>query len=148
MRVTRHIDEVAHSRLPATLAGVRIRRSHTALFAHIDWNGTRVGDIAERAQSTKQAVSELIMELVAMGVLEKIVDPKDQRARLVRFTELGQRGILHGLSVLREIEAEIAAELRAPAMSAWADTLMRVEAITEKLKTEGGGGRRSKEPTR
>jgi DNA-binding MarR family transcriptional regulator len=49
---------------------------------------------------TKQAVSQLVDDLEAMEVLERVVDPDDARARRVRFTSRGRAGLLDGLAVL------------------------------------------------
>jgi DNA-binding MarR family transcriptional regulator len=53
-------------------------------------------------------VSQLIAELEWWGVVEQVADPRDGRAKLVRFTAKGEQGLLQGLSVLRELEQELA----------------------------------------
>ena len=51
-----------------TEIGVRgIRPSHTALFPHIDVKGTRLTEIAKRAEISKQAVGVLVQEMEEMG---------------------------------------------------------------------------------
>ena len=42
-----------------------------------------------------------------MGFLERVADPKDARAKLVRYSKKGQAAMLEGLQVLGEIEAEM-----------------------------------------
>ena len=51
--------------------------------------------------------------LVVLGALPRAPDPADGRARLVRFAvgPDGRSGLLHGLALLGELEAELAAEL-------------------------------------
>jgi DNA-binding MarR family transcriptional regulator len=44
----------------------------------------------------------------AMGVVERVPDPEDGRARLVRFTKAGRKALLDGISILRGLEAELA----------------------------------------
>jgi hypothetical protein len=46
----------------------RLRRSHTSLLPHIDLGGTRVTDLAERLGVSKQAASQLVDDLEAIGV--------------------------------------------------------------------------------
>ena len=93
--------------------GMAIRPAHTALFPHIDLSGTRQTALASRMGVSKQAVGQLVSELEQMGALERVPDPSDGRARLVRFAagEAGPHPILAGLAVLGEVEAELAAEL-------------------------------------
>ena len=62
-----------------------IRPAHTALFPHIDLSGTRQTALARRMGVSKQAVGQLVSELEQMGALERVPDPSDGRARLVRF---------------------------------------------------------------
>ena len=107
-RAARLLDEEALRRVAAKPGRPRLRRAHTSLFPHIDLDGTRVTDLAERLGVTKQAVSQLVADLEDLGVLERAVDPADARARLVRFTARGRAGLLDGLATLRELEAECA----------------------------------------
>ncbi len=95
--------------------GADVRAAHAALFPHIDLEGTRLTEIARRAGVTKQAVGPLIDDLEAMGALERVRDPSDGRARLVRFAQRpdGEHSILAGLRVLGRLEAELAEELGA-----------------------------------
>jgi len=84
-----------------------LRPSHTALFPHIDFEGVRITTLAERVGISKQAVSQLIGDLEQRGTVELNADPSDGRAKLVRYTKRGQRELLEGLQLLREIELEI-----------------------------------------
>jgi DNA-binding MarR family transcriptional regulator len=84
------------------------RTAHTTLLPHIDLEGTRLTDLARRLGVTKQATGQLVDELVEMGVLERGPDPLDARAKLVRFSKQGRAGLLEGLSVLSELEEEVA----------------------------------------
>jgi DNA-binding MarR family transcriptional regulator len=84
-----------------------IRVAHTTLLPHVDLEGTRLTDLASRLGVTKQAAGQLVDELVEMNVLERVPDPADARAKLVRFSARGRAGILEGLAVLREMEKGI-----------------------------------------
>jgi DNA-binding MarR family transcriptional regulator len=88
-----------------------VRGSHTALLPHIDLEGTRTTEIARRMGVTKQAVNQALGEIEAMGLVKRIPDPSDGRAKLVRFTTKGRRELLLGLQVLAEIEVELASSI-------------------------------------
>src|SRR4051794_4665883 len=84
-----------------------VRVAHTTLLPHVDLEGTRLTDLAERLGVTKQAAGQLVDELVEMNLLERVADPADARAKLVRFSARGRAALFEGLSVLREIETGI-----------------------------------------
>lgn len=86
-----------------------VRVAHTTLLPHVDLDGTRLTDLADRLGVTKQAAGQLVDELVEMNLLERVTDPADARAKLVRFSPRGRAAIFEGLGVLREIEAGISA---------------------------------------
>jgi DNA-binding MarR family transcriptional regulator len=107
LKCARLLDERAVERVRAAGAP-RLRPAHTRLLPHIDPDGTRLTDLARRLGITKQAVGQLVGDLVEMGTLSLEPDPLDGRARRVQFTERGMKAIAHGLGVLAEIEAELA----------------------------------------
>ncbi len=125
-KAARLLDEEALRRVALRKDAPRLRRSHTALLPHIDLGGTRVSVLAERLGVSKQAVSELIDELESAGVLRRTADPTDARARLVSFTPKGRDGLLEGIEVLRELEAEIARSIGAPMLQGLRAALLRI----------------------
>src|SRR5688572_1477271 len=73
-KASRLLDESALARVAARTGGPRLRRSHTGLFPHIDLQGTRITDLAERLGVTKQAVSQLVDDLEQLGILARTSD--------------------------------------------------------------------------
>jgi DNA-binding MarR family transcriptional regulator len=76
------------------------------VFARIDPDGTRVTDLAERAQITKQTVGFLVDQLERTGYVRRVPDPRDARARLVQIAERGRAAT----EVARRTEAAVEAE--------------------------------------
>jgi len=107
LKSARLLDERALGRINRQGRGVVLRPAHTSLLPHIDRQGTRLTELARRLGVTKQAVGQLVGDLESMGALQRVDDPEDGRAKLVRFTDKGLAAIHHGLSVLREIESEL-----------------------------------------
>ncbi len=101
-RCARRVNERCLEAVRAEL-GVPIRPAHTALFPHLDLDGTRQTALAARLGVSKQAVGQLVDELVSMGVLERVPDPADGRARLVRFVG-GREGLMSGVAALSRAE--------------------------------------------
>lgn len=110
MRTARLFNEESLARVRAA-TGHPVQPAHVALFPHIDLGGTRATEIAARMGVTKQAVGPYIRDLVAWGFLERVPDPADGRASLLRFSEQEGRTLLDGLGVLFEVEQALAASL-------------------------------------
>ena len=110
IRTARLFNERAVARGRA-LRGLDLRPAHTALFPHLSLEGTRMTALASAMGISKQAVGQLVTELEQAGVLCRVPDPSDGRAKLVRFTTAGYSAVLAGFGVLHEIEEELAAEL-------------------------------------
>jgi DNA-binding MarR family transcriptional regulator len=84
-----------------------VRYAHGSVFQFLDDAGTRVSVLAERAQITKQAMAQLVAHLEAHGYVERVPDPSDRRAKLVRTTARGREVF----GVVREVLAEVDARL-------------------------------------
>jgi DNA-binding MarR family transcriptional regulator len=84
-----------------------VREGHGCVFGFIDLeNGSRLTDLAERARLTKQAVGEAVAELERLGYVERVPDPEDGRAKIIRLTGRGQAAAGTGRRLFAEIEAE------------------------------------------
>ena len=110
MRAARLYNERAVARVQRQREP-RLRLAHTQLFPHLSAAGVRPTALARRLGISKQAVSPLVDDLLAWGLVERVDDPGDRRAWLIRLTPAGVAAILDGLTVLRGIEAELEAEL-------------------------------------
>ncbi len=103
LAATRRFDEELTARLHAR--GYRdIRPAHSALFAHLDREGTRPSELARRAGMTKQSMGELIADLEANGYVVRRADPSDRRAKVVVLTEAGVRLDREAARTIGEIE--------------------------------------------
>jgi DNA-binding MarR family transcriptional regulator len=83
-----------------------VRPPHGNVFQYLDDDGTRVSDLAQRAQITKQSMAELVAHLERHGYVERVPDPGDRRAKLVRATGRGREVFAIAREVTVEIEAE------------------------------------------
>jgi len=83
-----------------------IRPAHGALAQHIGDRGSRITDLAQLAQVTKPTVVYLVNELGRLGYVERIPDPADGRAKLVRLTERGRRAQQAARELVAQIEED------------------------------------------
>lgn len=130
-KAARLLDERALERVAQRKGRPRLRRSHTSLLPHIDLEGTRITDLAERLGVTKQAASQLVDDLEAVGVLAREPDPDDARARRVVFTRLGREGLLEGLALLRDMESELARSIGDDSMAGLRRALVAILATLQ-----------------
>lgn len=63
-----------------------ITLAQARIASRIGPDGTRVGELAEQARVTKQTAGFLVEQLETAGYVERVRDPADGRARLVRLT--------------------------------------------------------------
>jgi DNA-binding MarR family transcriptional regulator len=131
-KAARLLNERAIARVEPEAGAPRLRPAHTSLFPHIDLAGTRLTELARRLGISKQAVGQLVDELEQMGAIERIPDPEDGRAKLIRFSRRPGRSLLDGLAHLRTIEAELAGELGPDRMQALHEGLTALLAVLER----------------
>lgn len=82
-----------------------IRPSHSvSVLRTVDPEGTRPGELARRAGVTPQAMAEFVRHLEARGYVERVPDPTDGRARLVRLTARGREASAAAHVVFTAIE--------------------------------------------
>jgi DNA-binding MarR family transcriptional regulator len=90
----------------SVLAPACIRPAHGNVMQFLDDDGTTVSGLAQRAQITKQSMAELVEHLERLGYVERVPDPSDRRAKLVRATPRGRQLYAIAREVVVEIEAE------------------------------------------
>jgi DNA-binding MarR family transcriptional regulator len=88
-------------------SGYPQKPSHSAVFAQISAQGSRLTDLARGAGMTPQAMGELVDELVALGYVERRADPTDRRAKLIMLTPRGRDCIAAGIATIADIEDRI-----------------------------------------
>ena len=83
-----------------------LRPAHTAVFQHIKAEGSRLSELAERAQMTKQSMGYLVDYLEEHEYVERRADPTDRRASLIFLTDRGWAEVHEALSIIAGIEQE------------------------------------------
>lgn len=111
-----------------------LRPAHLVVFQHIDPDGSRVTAMAARAQMTKPSMSYLVDELERRGYVERVDDPVDGRARLVRLTERGWMQVRDALMIIATMEEHLAARLGARRWATLRTLLGDVHAATREWR--------------
>lgn len=102
------------------------RPAHDAVFANVPPEGIRLTDLADRAGMSKQAMSELVVDLERMGYVSRRSDPVDGRARLISFTDRGWAAVGTALDAFGAIETELAGQVGARRLRELRRTLLEV----------------------
>jgi DNA-binding MarR family transcriptional regulator len=83
-----------------------VRAAHSCVFRFLEPGGVRLRDLADRAGMTPQSVGEHVDELERVGYVERVPDPGDRRAKLIRPTARGTAAMQAAVDALRAIERE------------------------------------------
>ncbi|WP_194894306.1 MarR family winged helix-turn-helix transcriptional regulator [Catenulispora pinisilvae] len=76
------------------------------VFQRVAPDGSRLKDLADQAQMTKQSASVMVDQLEHLGYVRRTPDPTDGRARLIVIEERGRRAVKVAMDTLDEIYAE------------------------------------------
>lgn len=87
------------------------RLTHLNLTRNLDATGTRMTELARRAGVTKQAIGELIVQCEELGLIRRVPDLTDARAKLVKFTAQGLKWLEAFRVALEQAEREMQEEL-------------------------------------
>ncbi len=109
-----------------------LRPAHFVVFQHMRPEGVRLTELAEAAQITKQSMGYLVDYLEREGYTERVPDPTDGRARVIRLTERGKDVERTAREIIRNIEAEWSDRLGEQRMGQLRETLRDLAAMLER----------------
>ena len=85
----------------------QLSASHIHITRHLALEGSRLTELAQRAHMSKQAMSKLVDHCEAWGLVTRLSDDRDARARCIVFTPVG----LSWLQAYRQAVTQAQAEL-------------------------------------
>ncbi len=88
--------------------------------------GTPQKRLVERSGLTKQAVQQLVDDLEAAGIVQRVPDPRDKRAKIIRYTDKGKAALRDGTRIKRRIEARMTESLGKAGMTQLRANLSRI----------------------
>src|ERR687884_1621690 len=103
----------------------------TNLFHHLREGGLRLTELAERTHTTKQAMRYTINQLEAAGYVERVPDPTDGRAKIIRLTERGWEGRRVADEIIASIEHECVQKLGEERMGQFEALMKEVSRVLE-----------------
>lgn len=100
-----------------------LRPTHGCAFRFIGPEGLRLTDLARLADITKQSAGEIVSDLERSGYVERVPDPADKRAKLIRLTKRGEDAQQVGFALLAELEQRWSERYGAERIAALRETL-------------------------
>lgn len=94
-------------------ARAQISAAHIHITRHLELQGSRLTDLAQRAGMSKQAMGDLVDQCAAWGLVTREPDPRDARARIVQFTPTGLLWLQAFKDAVAQAEREFRAEVGA-----------------------------------
>ena len=107
----------------------RVRRTHFNVLRHVDAEGTRMVDLAMRANLTKAAMTGLVRDCEAMGLVTTRPDPNDGRARLVAFAPEGDAFMRFMHDTVQGMERRLRDQLGSAAYDTLRAALLRLSGM-------------------
>ncbi|GAA6142223.1 MarR family winged helix-turn-helix transcriptional regulator [Hydrogenophaga sp. 5NK40-0174] len=92
-------------------ARAQVGAAHVHITRHLDLKGSRLSELAQRADMTKQAMGDLVDQCEAWGLVERRPDPTDGRARVIIFTDTGLAWLNAFRKAVKQAEAEFAEQV-------------------------------------
>lgn len=105
--------------------------AQSRLVARIGPDGTRLTELAEAAQVTKQTAGFLVDQLEKAGYVSRIPDPADGRARLVVMTDKAKEAAMFANAEADAVEREWEQHLGKRRMTQLREALTRLREITD-----------------
>jgi DNA-binding MarR family transcriptional regulator len=106
-----------------------IRPAHGCVFRFVGREGIRLTDLAEQAGLSKQAIGEFVADLEELGYAERVPDPDDRRAKIIRLTDRGVEAQRAAREIFDDIESRWAEQIGERRVAALRDALERLGAL-------------------
>jgi DNA-binding MarR family transcriptional regulator len=112
-------------------AGYDVTVAQARLAQRIAEDGTRLTELADRAGVTKQTASLLVAALEREGLVERVPDPEDGRARLIRLSARGREAAQRAMEVVIGVEGEWTTHLGPELTERLREALVRLCEVTD-----------------
>ena len=121
------IDEV--QRRVNTAGYGDVKAIHDCVFRYLNPDGTRLQELATRSQMAPQSIGWHVDELERLGYVERVPDPSDRRAKLIRPTKQGLAFMATTKRALADIEQQWIKALGKDTLTQLRDTLAAIRSL-------------------
>ena len=109
----------------------------TNVFHYLRGGGLRLTELAERAHTTKQAMRYTVNQLEAAGYVERVSDPTDGRAKIIRLTQRGWEVRQAADEIIAGIREECARRLGEQRMRQFEELIKEISNVLEENREHG-----------
>jgi DNA-binding MarR family transcriptional regulator len=106
-----------------------VKAIHDCVFRYLNPDGTRLQELATRSQMAPQSIGWHVDELERLGYVERVPDPSDRRAKLIRPTEQGLAFMATTKHALADIEKQWIKALGKDTLTQLRDTLAAIRSL-------------------
>ena len=107
------------------------------VFFYLREGGLRLTELAERAHTTKQAMRYTVNQLEAAGYVERVSDPTDGRAKIIRLTQRGWEVRQAADEIIAGIREECARRLGEQRMRQFEELIKEISNVLEENREDG-----------
>jgi DNA-binding MarR family transcriptional regulator len=110
-------------------AGYGVRATHDCVFRYLLPDGTRLQELAAQSQMAPQTIGWHVDQLERQGYLERVADPSDRSAKLIRPTKHGLAYIAAARDALEDVEHEWTSALGRDTLTQLRDALGAIRSL-------------------
>lgn len=107
------------------------------IFHYLREGGIRLTELAERSHTTKQAMRYTVNRLEEAGYVERVPDPADGRAKIIRLTQRGWELRRTADEIVTRMEEECTRRLGEERMRQFEDLIKDVSTVLEEDPEHG-----------
>ncbi len=107
------------------------------IFFYLRDGGLRLTELAERTHTTKQAMRYTVNQLEVAGYVERVPDPTDGRAKIIRLTGRGLKVRRLADEIINDLEGECARRLGEQRMGQFEELIKDVRRVLEETGEQG-----------
>jgi DNA-binding MarR family transcriptional regulator len=109
----------------------------TSIFHYLRDGGLRLTELAERAHTSKQAMRYTVNRLEEAGYVERLPDPTDGRAKVIRLTQRGWELRRVADEIIAATEEECVRQLGEEKMRHFEDLMKEVGSVLTENREQG-----------
>lgn len=111
-----------------------MRPAHAQVFQNLKEGGVRLTELARAAGIAPQSMGALVDDLERLGYVERVGDPQDRRAALIRPTDRGRAEVRAARRVIASVERQWARAVGEERFAALVDTLDQLNRPDEAIE--------------
>src|SRR5262249_6993741 len=103
--------------------------NHDCVFRYLPPDGTRLAELSAQSQMAPQSIVWHVDQLERLGYIERVPDPSDRRAKLIRPTQHGLAYMRAARDALADIEHNWVSALGTDALTSLRDALYAIQSL-------------------